>query len=246
MSQKTILITGAAGHVGRAVVSKFLADGWVVIGLVHHLKPVSQSKDSHEKNYHEFAIDLNDTKATESLIDQLFKTHKTIDAAVLTVGGFAMGSIEETSLDQIKAMTRINFETAYNAARPLFTHFKTQASGKLFFIGSTPGIRPELSESMVAYSLAKAQLVQLAKIINGSKTASKPASEKVASNDQPVIQAHVVVPTTIDVPLARQEMPDADFSTWVSPDEIAQVIAKYANVYDANKTVIEVIGEVRR
>ncbi|MGO8055773.1 SDR family NAD(P)-dependent oxidoreductase, partial [Rhizobium leguminosarum] len=81
-------------------------------------------------------VDLMNEEASQQFIDTILSTHKTIDAAILTVGGFAMGKITETKTSDILKQYKLNFETAYNVARPVFIQMLKQNSGRIFLIGS--------------------------------------------------------------------------------------------------------------
>ncbi len=210
MSKQTALVSGASGNLGKAVVEHFLSQNWQVCGLVHH-----QGEDSDREHYREFEVDLTDEAATEQCVEACKQQAQSIDVAVLTAGGFAMGDIAETSLEELKKMYRLNFETAYNLMRPLLQHMKKEGKGKLFFIGSKPGMDTRKGNTTVAYSLSKSLLFQLANMIN-------------ADTNNTGVEAFVVVPGTIDTPQNRKAVPKADFSQWEKPEDIAELIGKYA------------------
>jgi NAD(P)-dependent dehydrogenase (short-subunit alcohol dehydrogenase family) len=126
-----------------------------------------------------------------------------------------MGSVAETGLAAIDKQIKLNFNTAYNVAKPVFAQMLKQGSGRIFLIGSKPGSDMHKSKGMVAYGLAKSLLFQLAELLNDE------------AKDKNVVTA-VVVPSTIDTPQNRQAMPDADFSRWVKPEAIADLIYFYS------------------
>jgi NAD(P)-dependent dehydrogenase (short-subunit alcohol dehydrogenase family) len=144
--------------------------------------------------------------------------------AVLTVGGFAMGHIADTSTADILKQYKLNFETAYNIARPVFVQMMKQNGGRIFLIGSRPGLDATDSKGMVAYGLGKSLIFRLAELLNDEGEA------------QGVVTS-VVVPSTIDTPQNRKAMPKADFNRWVKPEEIADTIYYYAS--DAAKSIRE-------
>jgi NAD(P)-dependent dehydrogenase (short-subunit alcohol dehydrogenase family) len=207
---KTAIVTGASGNLGRAVVTKFLAEGYRVIGTV-------TSKDTahrHEGSYEQMAIDLTEEDSARQLIESVSSTYGTIDAAVLTVGGFAMGRIAETKTADILDQYKLNFETAYHVARPVFIQMMKQQSGRIFLVGSRPGLDARHGKGMVAYGLAKSLLFHLAELMN---------DEAKGHN----VVTSVVVPGTIDTPQNRESMPDAKFENWVKPEAIADAIWFY-------------------
>src|SRR5699024_1253906 len=111
---------------------------------------------------------------------------------------------------------QLNFITAYTVTEAILPHFEKNKAGKLFFIGSKPGLNTAEGKGVVAYSLAKSQLFQLTRLI----TATYP---------QGSISAHVIVPGTIDTPQNREAVPNADFSKWEKPADIAKIIENYTN-----------------
>lgn len=227
---KTAVISGASGNLGKAVVKYFLNHSYQVIGLVHSFK---QEKDTIE-NYQEIMVDLMDEKATQECVITILEKHENIDVVVLTAGGFKSGKIAKTFVEDLESQYRLNFLTAFNLARPLFLQMKNQAYGKLFFIGSQPGMDTRKATNNVAYSLSKSQLFQLANIFN-------------AETDDLDIKTFVVVPSTVDTPENRKSMPKADYSKWEKPKTIAEIIGRYAEMPDApsNKTTLIVQDEMR-
>ena len=202
---KTAIVTGASGNLGQAVVNKFLAEGYNVVGTVipNDLVPINFPSDNFEKA----VVDLTDEDETQKFVNAVITKYETIDAAIFTVGVFAMGGIADTTSADILKQYRLNFETAYNIARPVFMQMLKQDSGRLFFIGARPGLLAANSEGMVAYGLAKSLVVRLTELIN---------LEAKGKN----VVASVVVPSTIDTPQNRQSMPETDFNKWVKPEDL--------------------------
>lgn len=209
---KTAIITGASGNMGQAVVKKFLSEGYYVVGTIVPNDPVVT--DVANKNFEAVIVDLMNEDASQKFIESITAKQETIDAAVLTVGGFAMGKIADTKTSDIAKQYKLNFETAYNVARPVFNQMIKQGSGRIFLIGSRPGSDMLNSKGMVAYGMAKSLIFRLAELMN---------DEAKGYN----VVTTVIVPSTIDTPQNRKSMPDADFSKWVKPEAIADIIYEY-------------------
>ena len=92
-----------------------------------------------------------DEAAAAQLVEGIINKQGQVDAAVLTVGGFAMGDIAGTSFWDILKQYKLNFETAYHVARPVFAQMMKQGYGRNFIIGSRPGLDMKNSKGMVAY-----------------------------------------------------------------------------------------------
>jgi NAD(P)-dependent dehydrogenase (short-subunit alcohol dehydrogenase family) len=204
-----VIVTGASGNLGQAVVSKFIAEGYKVIGTVIPNDPVPMNFPSDK--FEKVVVDLMNEEDSEKFIRSIIDKYKSIDAAVLTVGGFAMGTIADTSTADILKQYKLNFETAYNIARPSFVQMMKQNSGRIFIVGSRPGLNALSGMGMIAYGLAKSLIFRLAELMN---------DEAKGKN----VVTSVVVPSTIDTPQNRKAMPDIDFNNWVKPDDIANVI----------------------
>jgi NAD(P)-dependent dehydrogenase (short-subunit alcohol dehydrogenase family) len=210
---KTAIVSGATGNLGQAVVKKFFNAGYKVTGTIIPNDPVKLDYPADKFNAVE--VDLMNEEATAKFIFEVISNEGSIDIAVLTVGGFAMGSVAETSTADIEKQYKLNFETTYNIARPVFTQMVKQNKGRIFFIGSKPGLNAANGKGMVAYSLGKSLVFHLAELMNDE-----------AKGHNVVIS--VVVPGTIDTLQNRKAMPDANSSDWVKPEAIADIIYYYS------------------
>lgn len=211
---KKAIVTGASGNMGQAVVNKFLSEGYSVVGTV---VPNDKAKLEIDNNHFEkVVVDLMSEQSSNEFVQGAIKKHGSIDVAVLTVGGFAMGKVADTSLSDIQQQFKLNFETAYNVARPVFNQMMSQGSGRIFLIGSRPGLDARNGKGMVAYGLAKSLVFRLAELMN----------DEAKGKD---VVVNVIVPSTIDTPQNRESMPDANPDNWVKPEAIAEVIYFYSS-----------------
>jgi NAD(P)-dependent dehydrogenase (short-subunit alcohol dehydrogenase family) len=204
--KRKILITGASGNLGQALVDKFVFEGDQVIGIDSLGRVTPQSSVSA------YEADLADEKSVREVIAQVIQDHSSIDAAILTVGGFAQGSLSETSLEQVKKMMTLNFDTTYNVVQSIFSLMVNQGGGRIVLIGARPALHAEAGKSMVAYALSKSLVFKLAELINAE------------GKDKNVV-CSVIVPSTLDTPANRKAMPDANFNDWIAPTKIAECIA---------------------
>ena len=224
---KTAIVTGASGNMGQAVIKKFIDEGYKVIGTVIPNDPIPV--DFPEDKLEKVVVDLMNEDDSAKFIASVISKYGSVDAAVLTVGGFAMGSVAETKTSDIAKQYKLNFETAYNVARPVFVQMMKQKSGRIFIIGSKPGLSSVNSKGMVAYGLAKSLIFRLAELMN---------AEAKGTN----VVVSVIVPSTIDTPQNRKSMPDADPAKWVKPEAIADIIHFYCT--DAASVLREPIIKV--
>jgi NAD(P)-dependent dehydrogenase (short-subunit alcohol dehydrogenase family) len=212
MRMKTAIVTGATGNLGLPIVKRFINEGYKVIGTAMANDPIVI--DFPTDKFEKLVVDLMNEDESEIFVNDIATRYGSIDVAVLTVGGFALGSVFETKTSEILKQYKLNFETAYNVARPVFTQMIKQNSGRILFIGSKPGLSAILGKGMVAYGLAKSLIFRLAELMN---------DEAKGTN----VVTSVVVPSTIDTPQNRKAMPDVDPSKWVNPETIADVIHFY-------------------
>ncbi len=210
--KKTVIITGASGNLGQAVVKKYLAEGYHVVGTLISNDPVPFQIE--DPKLEKVIVDLMDEADSDKFVQSVIAKHGTVDAVVLTVGGFAMGKIADTKTADIYKQYRLNFETAYNIARPAFVQMMQQGNGRIFIIGSRAGLSTREGKGMIAYGLGKSLIFRLAELMNDE------------AGGQNVVTS-VVVPSIIDTPQNRMAMPDAKFENWVKPEDIANAIYFY-------------------
>lgn len=213
MSAKTVVITGASGNLGQAIVKKFIEKNYNVIGTIHNKQ---DRKNYKEKNVEEIELDLLHEESCQKFVDAVSAKNPAIDVAVLTAGGFTMGDIAQTKTSDIAKQYQLNFETAYNIARPVFLQMMKQGSGRIFLIGSRQGLDILKGKGTIAYGFSKSLLFRLSEVMN---------AEAKGKN----VVVSVIVPSTIDTPQNRKSMPEADFSSWVTTSQIADIIYFYSN-----------------
>jgi NAD(P)-dependent dehydrogenase (short-subunit alcohol dehydrogenase family) len=209
---KTALVTGASGNMGQAVVKKFIDGGYFVIGSV---PPCDKAELTFPANsFEKISVDLEREDDAQKFVQSVISKYSPIDVAILTVGGFAMGTIAETKTSDIRNQYKLNFETAYNVARHVFIEMINENNGRIFLIGSKPGLNAKDGRGVIAYSLAKSLLFRLAELMN---------DEAKGKN----VVTSVIVPGTIDTPQNRESMPGKKYENWVKKEAIADAIYWY-------------------
>lgn len=206
---KNILITGANGGLGTAVVKKFLEGDYKVIAVDHSGSRLGFAHDHPQFELH--AVNVSSEADSDTFVKEAISLYKKIDGALLLVGGFAMGDIAATDGEALRKMFSVNFETAYFLVRPLFQHMMENGYGRIVLVGARPALQPEAGKNMIAYALSKSLLIKLADILN-----------EAAKGKNVVVS--VIAPSTIDTPANRKDMPDADFNKWVTAAQIADVL----------------------
>ena len=205
----TVLITGANGNLGTAVTNTFLKQGYKVVATV--INEEEKKELPQNENLQIEVVNLTNESETASFVQNAIEKYKKVDGALLLVGGFAMGDIRVTKTDEIKKQISLNFDTAYNVARPLFQHMMENNNGRIVFIGARPALQAAAGKDLLAYGLSKSLLFKLAEYIN---------EEARGKN----VTATVVVPSTLDTELNRKSMPDANPDNWVKPEALAEIL----------------------
>ena len=206
---KHIIITGANGNMGAAAVKKFLSQDYYVIAVDHSGSHLGFAERHSNFELHE--VDLDNEDEAHLFFQEIISLKGKIDAALLLVGGFTMGNIEITDTVTVKKMFTLNFETVYNAARPLFQHMLSNNYGRLVFVGAKSALDPYAGKDVIAYALSKSLLFKLAEFLNAEASGKN-------------VEVTVIAPGTLDTVINRKNMPDADTSTWTKPEEVADLL----------------------
>jgi len=206
---KTAIITGASGNLGTSVTSKFLESGYRVIATV--INDHDRSMLPAHDNVVASVVNLMNTEESKLFVQDSIKQYGQIHAVIMLAGGFAMGSIENTSASDISKMTALNFETAFNISQPAYNHMKEHSYGRLVFIGARPALNATVGKTTMAYALSKSLLFKLSEQLNEDAKGSN-------------IVSTVVVPSVIDTAVNRKNMPDENFEKWVKPGQLADII----------------------
>ncbi|MGB0155687.1 MAG: SDR family NAD(P)-dependent oxidoreductase [Luminiphilus sp.] len=197
LENRTVVITGALGGLGRRVCAVAEAQGARVLRL-------DIARDESLTN--SYAVDLTNADATFELIQSLGP----FDGLINLAGGFAMGTESwDSSEDQWDVMFSLNVSTMRNAIKAAVPVLLEQQEGSVVNVGAY-GAR-EGQGLMGAYCASKSVVMRLTETL----------AEELKTKG---INVNAVLPTVIDTPTNRAAMPDADPAAWVSPDDLAAVI----------------------
>lgn len=218
------IITGAVGNLGAATARLFQQAGAKTVLVDHSPNRIREAfKDIADSPDHLLAggIDLSDASALGGLVGQALGKFGRVDALLNTVGGYSGGKpVHETDLADWDFLFNINVRTTLLCCRAVIPQMLKQQHGKIINVSSRAGLSG--SAGYAAYSASKSAVMRLTESL---------AEELKASN----INVNCVMPGTIDTPQNRAAMPGADFSKWVEPGAIAEVIQFLAS--DASRTI---------
>ena len=214
---RTVVVTGAAGALGGAVVQRFRALGAHVAAIDLSAEALSGVAGADAT----YACDLTDENAVRNTFATIHGDRDRIDVLANIAGGFAMGPrVEETTAADWRTMLEINAVTAWLACKYALPFMRAQGFGRIVNVGARAVRRP--GAKMAPYCVSKAAVVTLTEVL---------ALECADAG----ITANCILPGTIDTPRNRADMPDADHSRWVPPEELAVAIAQLAD--PANRAV---------
>jgi NAD(P)-dependent dehydrogenase (short-subunit alcohol dehydrogenase family) len=206
MQGKTIVLTGGAGNLGRAVIARLLADGANVVALDRHGPALAALKGVQT-----IAVaDLADEAECASAFSSIAATYARIDGVIHTVGGFAWASLADSGPALFEQQFRMNVLTTLNVLRAAIAHMRVANRGSIVAVGAGAALRAP--PGMAAYAAAKSAVHRMVESF---------ADEL---KDQH-IRVNAVLPSTMDTPQNRADMPDADPAKWTKTSEVAETIA---------------------
>jgi NAD(P)-dependent dehydrogenase (short-subunit alcohol dehydrogenase family) len=222
-----ILVTGAAGVLGQAVIATLVARGEMVaaVDLAPAVPPAGQRLSVG-------GTDLADATAGAALIAQLTGTSGagSLTGLVNVAGGFLWETVSEGGWASWERMYRINVQTAFEATRLALPALRA-SRGAIVNVSAAATARA--GAGMGAYTAAKSAVSRLTEAL---------AAEELANG----VRVNAVMPSVIDTPANRRDMPDADHSRWVTPTEIAEVVAFLLSPAASGVTgaLVPVVGRV--
>jgi NAD(P)-dependent dehydrogenase (short-subunit alcohol dehydrogenase family) len=201
---KVVVITGALGALGKVVADTALARGARVAGIDHAPSLTPATPERIELG----GVDLSDAAQAKQAIDAAAAHFGGLDALINIAGGFAFETVAEGDGKTWQRMYALNVLTALNASHAALSHLAQSTAGRIVNIGALGAL--EASRGMGAYAASKAGVHRL--------------TEALASEWKGKITVNAVLPSIIDTEANRASMPNADFSKWVRPQELADVI----------------------
>ncbi len=208
--ERTIVVTGACGALGEAVIGQFAQYGDQVIGWdVDAPGPGALVDDERRNTMHWMNVDVSDPGVVADAVDTVRQEIGEIDVVIHCAGGFRWSHVDELSTQDIDFLVDVNLRSSLYLARSVMGPMKEQGQGRLIFISSRSTISPGAGES--AYAATKAGLNALTRSL----------ADEVKDSE---ITVNALQPSVIDTPNNREEMSDADFSSWVPRSELAELM----------------------
>jgi len=210
---KVVVVAGGTGGLGNAVSRAFLEEDAKVVVTYRkeeEFAALKQAAGAKAAALEGFVVDVTDEAITSEFIGGVLSRHGTVDALVNTVGGYAGGvKLWELDTKVFDTMMSLNLRSGYALTRAVLPAMLRQKYGSIVNVAAKAAFDHGAGAS--AYAASKAAAVammdSLAADVKGTG-----------------VRVNSILPSIIDTAVNREAMPNADFSTWPKPDEIAQVI----------------------
>jgi NAD(P)-dependent dehydrogenase (short-subunit alcohol dehydrogenase family) len=212
LKNRVAIITGGTGALGRAVLSAFLEEGAKVACTYvvdKELEECSSLIINYESNLLFIQSDVTKEEQVTKTVQKTLERFGRIDILANIVGGFTYAKIIDTDEKIWDSMLNVNLKSTFLCSKAVLPHMIETNYGKIINISSRPALKG--LAGVGAYSASKAGVLNLTETI----------ADEVRDYE---INVNAILPSTIDTPANRKSMPDADFSKWVKPEEIARVI----------------------
>ena len=210
-SGRDVVVTGATGGLGEAVVRHLVGAGATVHVPARHPDKARAVFAGSDRVLVASVADLGD----EAAVGEFYAGLPPIWASIHCAGGFAMSRFDGTSLSDLRKMLDMNTIPAFLCCREAVKAMRGRG-GRIVNVAAQPGVEPRRGGGMVAYAASKAAVAAITLAL----------AEEVAGEG---IWVNAVVPSIMDTDANRSAMPNADHAKWPKVDEVAATIAFLAS-----------------
>jgi len=199
----TVLVAGGTGFLGTAVVRELLAAGYSITATWVIDREAERLAAEPVELVHADLFDPDQVGKAVDATDDL-------EAVVNLVGGYSEGPlVHETDPDQFDGLMRLNVMPCFLLARAAMPRLIERGGGAFVGVSARPALRP--FPGAAGYIASKAAVLALIQALD-------------AEYKRHLIRCNAILPSVIDTPANRSAQPDADYSKWVQPEEIAKVV----------------------
>jgi NAD(P)-dependent dehydrogenase (short-subunit alcohol dehydrogenase family) len=208
MNGRVYAITGAFGALGSTVAKAAQAKG-ARLALIDFAATPPAGGPSGEDVLALGGVDLTDPAAAQRAVDAVVERFGGLDVLVNIAGGFRWETHEGGNPETWRTLFLMNVQTAANASRAAIGPLKRSSSGRIVNVGANGAVKA--GAGFGPYAASKAGVHKLTEAL----------AEELKADD---VTVNAVLPSIIDTPVNRADMPGADFAAWVKPEELAAVI----------------------
>ena len=208
---KVVVVTGATGNLGQTLARKFAAQGAKLALLARDAADLKALADELQVETLSEAADLSDPASVDGLVGRILTRFGQIDVLAHTVGGYAAGKpVHESDIDVLEKMFALNVKPIYvTAGRVARAMVERNQGGKIVVVLAKSGLKGQANAA--AYTASKAA---------GQRIVESMALELRDKN----INVNAVLPSIMDSPANRKDMPSADPAKWVTTGDVADAI----------------------
>lgn len=207
---QSVVVTGGFGVLGSAVAHRFSDAG----ARVTRLDMAPSPRETITNVLDLGSVDLTDEAKVQEVFAFAAERQGAINVLVNVAGGFSWETLADGSLATYESMHSMNVMTTVTASKLALPHLKASPPGAIVNVGAAAALNA--NAGMAPYAASKA----------GVHRVTEALAEELSKDG---IRVNAVLPTIIDTPTNRADMPDADFSEWISPEAIADVIVFLAS-----------------
>jgi NAD(P)-dependent dehydrogenase (short-subunit alcohol dehydrogenase family) len=221
---KVAIITGATGALGRVVTRK-LAQNEAKIVVLYRTEEafdeLSRFLGDQGSSMLGFEGDATVSQSVQGLVKKAIDEYGHVDVLLNIVGGYSGGkTLADTDEELWDRMMTLNLKSAFLCSKAVLPHMMERKYGKIVNVSARTAVQRGSRARSGAYAVSKAGIVTL--------------PEALAEETRDYgIQVNCIMPSVIDTEANRRMLPKADFSKWVDPEEIAEVVLFLAS--DASK-----------
>lgn len=211
-ADKVVVVTGAAGNLGRAVAQLFGEAGARIVLVDINKEGLEETQLTLSKDVDSMIVPTNllESDSVNSMAESVKTDWGNIDILANIAGGFTMGPLlHETEDRSWDFMMGLNARSVFNTARAVIPQMLDSGHGRIVNISARAA--KEGKAKMGPYCASKAAVITLTETL----------AAEYKFND---INVNAILPGTIDTPQNREAMPDADHGNWVPPEALADVI----------------------
>ena len=203
MSERVAIVIGAAGALGRSTAEKLAAAGYTVVAVDRDKERLPDGLD-HE------AGDATDPVAAKDLVDRIAARVGPPAVLVNTIGTYHLGGLLDATPEDLRQMIDVNAGTALWLTQAVVPYMRDRGAGAIVHVAARPGLEP--TAGMVTYSVSKAALVQLTRVLD---LELRPLG----------IRINAVAPALLDTDKTRPYLSAELLAHAVAPAAIADIIA---------------------
>lgn len=204
MKNKTVIITGASGNLGKEAIKKFSELGANVVAVSGRSKADNMGRSIYAIGN----CDLTNPDDAQNVVKEARNHFSKPDILINIAGGFMWKKVHDTTFKDFEDQFNLNFKTMYNMTMATLPDLEQSNAGRIINIGAIGAINA--AAGMAAYASSKSAVTRF--------------TEALAKETNDKLTVNAIMPSIIDTPENRRDMPDADTSKWVKTTELVDVM----------------------